>query len=33
VTDAGRLFVRTICMHFDRYLPRHTARPTFSQTI
>jgi oxygen-independent coproporphyrinogen-3 oxidase len=33
VTDAGRLFVRTICMHFDKYLSRHTGRPTFSRTI
>jgi oxygen-independent coproporphyrinogen III oxidase len=33
VADAGRLFVRNICMHFDRYLRRHENRPTFSRTI
>jgi oxygen-independent coproporphyrinogen-3 oxidase len=33
VTPDGRLFVRTICMHFDRYLPGHQDRPTFSRTI
>ena len=33
VADGGRLFVRSICMHFDRYLGRHADRPTFSRTI
>ena len=33
VTHDGRLFVRTICMHFDRYLPRHTGQTVFSRTI
>ena len=33
VADGGRLFVRSICMHFDRYLRRHAERPTFSRTI
>jgi oxygen-independent coproporphyrinogen-3 oxidase len=33
VSDDGRLFVRTICMHFDRYLRLHANRPTFSRTI
>ncbi len=33
VTHDGRLFVRSICMHFDRYLPRHRGQPVFSRTI
>jgi oxygen-independent coproporphyrinogen-3 oxidase len=34
VTARGRLFVRNICMAFDRYLPSHQAgRPVFSRTI
>jgi len=33
IADEGRLFVRTICMHFDRYLRLHANRPTFSRTI
>ena len=33
VTHDGRLFVRTICMQFDRYLPRHSGQPVFSRTI
>ena len=33
VADEGRLFVRAICMHFDRYLRLHANRPTFSRTI
>jgi len=33
VTDRGRLFVRNICMHFDKYLPAHDGRPAFSRTI
>jgi oxygen-independent coproporphyrinogen III oxidase len=34
VTQAGRLFVRNIAMHFDRYLRRKTsAAPVFSRTI
>jgi oxygen-independent coproporphyrinogen-3 oxidase len=35
VTPRGRLFVRNICMTFDRYLPAHqtAGRPVFSRTI
>ena len=33
VTQRGRLFVRNICMTFDRYLAAHENRPTFSRTI
>ena len=33
VTRRGRIFVRNICMTFDRYLPAHQARPVFSRTI
>jgi len=33
VTPRGRLFVRNICMAFDRYLGAHQGRPVFSQTI
>jgi oxygen-independent coproporphyrinogen-3 oxidase len=33
VTPRGRLFVRTICMTFDRYLATHNAKPVFSRTI
>ena len=33
VSREGRLFVRNICMHFDRYLPRHQGQPVFSRTI
>jgi oxygen-independent coproporphyrinogen-3 oxidase len=33
VTGSGRLFVRNICMHFDKYLPAHDGRPVFSRTI
>jgi oxygen-independent coproporphyrinogen-3 oxidase len=33
VTAEGRLFVRNICMTFDRYLPSHDSRPVFSRTI
>ncbi len=34
VTPAGRLFVRNICMSFDKYLPSHQqGRPVFSRTI
>lgn len=33
VTTPGRLFVRNICMTFDRHLPAHEARPIFSRTI
>ena len=33
VTDRGRLFVRNICMTFDRYLPSHQGRPVFSRTV
>ncbi|HYT67242.1 MAG TPA: oxygen-independent coproporphyrinogen III oxidase [Vicinamibacterales bacterium] len=33
VTDRGRLFVRNICMAFDRYLAAHQNRPVFSRTI
>jgi oxygen-independent coproporphyrinogen-3 oxidase len=33
VTPRGRLFVRSICMTFDRYLPAHQGTPVFSRTI
>jgi oxygen-independent coproporphyrinogen-3 oxidase len=33
VAPEGRLFVRSICMHFDRYLRRHADKPVFSRTI
>jgi oxygen-independent coproporphyrinogen-3 oxidase len=33
VSREGRLFVRNICMHFDRYLPRHQEQAVFSRTI
>jgi oxygen-independent coproporphyrinogen-3 oxidase len=33
VTPEGRLFVRSVCMHFDRYLRRHAEKPVFSRTI
>ena len=33
VTTRGRLFVRNICMAFDRYLAAHQDRPVFSRTI
>ena len=34
VTERGRLFVRNICMTFDRYLPGHLhGRPVFSRTV
>ena len=35
VTARGRLFIRNVCMAFDRYLPRHVAaaRPSFSRTV
>lgn len=33
VTPRGRLFVRNICMAFDRYLGAHQGRPVFSRTI
>jgi oxygen-independent coproporphyrinogen-3 oxidase len=34
VTPSGRLFVRNICMTFDKYLPAHqSGRPVFSRTI
>jgi oxygen-independent coproporphyrinogen-3 oxidase len=33
VTDDGRLFVRNICMTFDRYLPSHQGKPVFSRTV
>jgi len=33
VTPRGRLFVRNICMAFDRYLPAHEGKPVFSRTI
>jgi oxygen-independent coproporphyrinogen-3 oxidase len=33
VTPRGRLFVRNICMAFDRYLGAHEGRPVFSRTI
>lgn len=33
VTPRGRLFVRNICMTFDRYLPAHAGRRVFSRTV
>jgi oxygen-independent coproporphyrinogen-3 oxidase len=33
VTRTGRLFVRNICMAFDRYLAAHRDKPVFSRTI
>jgi oxygen-independent coproporphyrinogen-3 oxidase len=33
VTSRGRLFVRNICMAFDKYLGAHEGRPVFSRTI
>lgn len=33
VTPRGRLFVRTVCMVFDRYLTTHQGAPAFSRTI
>jgi oxygen-independent coproporphyrinogen-3 oxidase len=33
VTPGGRLFVRNVCMAFDRYLGSHEGRPVFSRTI
>ena len=33
VTMRGRLFVRNICMAFDRHLAAHQGRPVFSRTI
>jgi oxygen-independent coproporphyrinogen-3 oxidase len=33
VTERGRLFVRNICMAFDRYLAAHDGRAVFSRTI
>lgn len=33
VTPRGRLFVRNVCMAFDRYLAAHEGRPVFSRTI
>jgi oxygen-independent coproporphyrinogen-3 oxidase len=33
VIGAGRLFVRNICMAFDRYLPSHDGRSVFSRTV
>lgn len=33
VTPRGRLFVRSLCMPFDRYLAAHQGTPVFSRTI
>jgi oxygen-independent coproporphyrinogen-3 oxidase len=33
VTPRGRLFVRNVCMTFDRYLKSHEGQPVFSRTI
>ncbi|HUT76174.1 MAG TPA: oxygen-independent coproporphyrinogen III oxidase [Polyangia bacterium] len=33
VTPLGRLFVRNVCMAFDRYLQKADQRPAFSRTI
>jgi oxygen-independent coproporphyrinogen-3 oxidase len=34
-TDTGRLFIRNVCMTFDRYLPGRSAgtQPVFSRTV
>jgi oxygen-independent coproporphyrinogen-3 oxidase len=33
VTARGRLFVRNICMTFDKYLPGHAGKKIFSRTV
>ena len=35
ITDAGRLFVRNVCMAFDRYLDvrQSTGKPAYSRTV
>lgn len=33
VTDIGQPFIRTICMHFDAYLPKYQKQPGFSQVV
>jgi oxygen-independent coproporphyrinogen III oxidase len=33
VTPRGRLFVRTICMQFDKYLAAHAGHAVFSRTV
>ena len=33
VTARGRLFVRNICMTFDKYLPGHAGKRIFSRTV
>jgi oxygen-independent coproporphyrinogen-3 oxidase len=34
VTEQGQLFVRNVCMPFDRYLREKTRdKPTFSRTV
>jgi oxygen-independent coproporphyrinogen-3 oxidase len=33
IPSHGRLFVRNICMYFDRYLAAHSGQPVFSRTI
>lgn len=33
ITPDGRLFVRNICMEFDRYLAAHAGRKVFSRTV
>jgi oxygen-independent coproporphyrinogen-3 oxidase len=33
VPPRGRLFVRNICMHFDKYLAARSGQPVFSRTI
>lgn len=33
VKPRGRLFVRTIAMHFDKYLPAHSGQTVFSRTV
>jgi oxygen-independent coproporphyrinogen-3 oxidase len=33
VTPRGRLFVRNVCMAFDRYLQAKAAGPVFSRTV
>jgi oxygen-independent coproporphyrinogen-3 oxidase len=33
VTPVGRIFIRNLCMIFDRYLDKSGAKPVFSKTI
>jgi oxygen-independent coproporphyrinogen-3 oxidase len=33
VTPLGRIFIRNLCMVFDRYLDKDGAKPVFSKTL